>query len=90
MSKQVIVRSNMSGVWFGTLMLRGKSGTVTLTKARRLWSWENADGTGSCSVLALTGPGKGSRIDPEVPRVVIGEFVEIIDASEAAIKVFAR
>lgn len=77
--KYVVVRSNMSGVWIGALAgLNGDS--VTLTDARKIWSWQGANTT---SHLALTGPGKGSRIAPPVTVAVFG-VCEVITATEEA------
>ena len=49
--KQVIVRGDASGVFYGTL--KGKSGReVTLSRCRRIWYW---DGAASISQLAVDG-----------------------------------
>ena len=86
--KNVIVRSNQSGVWFGRLV--SAVGTpdgyerVELAGARRIWSWE---GAGSCSGLAAHGPRAG-KIAPAVDAVVSG-VCERLAAAPAAVKAFA-
>lgn len=85
--RYVILRSNMSGVWFGKLEEQTALSRV-LTEARRCWEWEGAL---SCSGLALHGP-TGGRIIGAVARVEIDRAPgdEMIDASEAAVEAFAR
>ena len=86
-SRFVILRSNMSGVWFGKLVSQTPQSRI-LTEARRCYSWEGAL---SCSGLALGGPSKG-RICGAVSYVEIDRAPgdEMIDATEAAIAAFAK
>ena len=86
-NRLVILRSNMSGVWFGRLAEQDAQSRV-LTEARRCWEW---DGALSCSNLALHGPA-GGRILGAVSRVEIDRAPgdEMIDASEAAVAAFAK
>lgn len=86
--KKVIVRSSLSGVWYGDL--ESTEGTpdglerVTLRGARRVWSWEGAL---SCSGLAAHGP-REAKIAPAVD-VRISGVCEVIDCTPEAIAAFA-
>lgn len=67
--KVALVRSRGSGVWAGVVESahEGAAGhTLTLSSARRLWSWT---GAGECSSLALTGP-TGGKIGPMCSPIV--------------------
>ena len=76
----VIVRTYSAGVHCGTLANRdGKE--VTLTDARRIWSWTGAN---TLHEISLNGVGKGSRISESVPTMLLTEAIEVIPASEAA------
>lgn len=76
----VVVRTYSAGVHVGTLAKRdGKE--VTLTDARRIWSWKGAN---TLHEIALTGVGKGSRISETASKVVLTEAIEIIATTEAA------
>lgn len=76
----VVVRTYSAGVHVGTLSQRdGKE--VTLTDARRIWSWNSAN---TLHEIANGGVGKGSKVSETVPSVVLTEAIEIIGASEAA------
>ena len=83
--KKVVVRSHLSGVWHGTLESCAGSGIV-LTTARRAWYWE---GAGSCSGLAITGP-SGGKITPPVVRVILNEYVEMVESSLSASEQWAK
>lgn len=84
--KYVIVRSNLSGSWAGTLASLDGT-TVELTGARRLWSWWAAKGV-SLSGVAAYGlhPDKleECRIAVPVTLVRITDAFEIIEASAEA------
>ena len=73
LGQRVVVRSHMSGVWWGRLS-GVAGGVLVLTDARRAWSWTGAL---SCSGLALRGP-TGGRIEAPVPSTTIPEHVEIL------------
>lgn len=78
--KFVVVRTYSAGVHVGALSKRdGKE--VTLTDARRIWSWKGAN---TLHEIANSGVGKGSRISETVTSVLLTEAIEIIDATEAA------
>ena len=79
--KYVIVRSHLSGVWGGVLQsVAGE--VVTLSEAKRLWSWTVAGGV-ACSGLAAIGL-KSGKVDAVVPQVAINGWIEIIPTSAAA------
>lgn len=76
----VLVRTFSAGVHFGTLAKRdGKE--VTLTDARRIWSWKGAN---TLHEIAIGGVSKGSRISEAVSAVLLTEAIEIFVVSEAA------
>lgn len=84
--RKVIVRSNMSGCWYGTLVsLEGA--TVTLSDARRLWRWWAAEGV-SLSGVAAAGLHPDHltdcRIAAPVETAIIFDACEILSASEKA------
>lgn len=81
--KVALVRSRGSGVWAGVVESahEGAAGhTLTLSTARRLWSWT---GAGECSSLALTGP-SGGKIGPAAAPIV-AEVLEAHLMSSAAV-----
>lgn len=79
--RRVVVRSHLSGVWFGTLV--AKNGTeLTLTNARRFYSWSGAL---TVATIATSGAGSASRLCAPV-NTIISDFVEINDASDEAVK----
>ena len=89
MSKFVIIRSDKSGVWFGrALRDAGRAGRPcwVLADARRCWAWEHAAAPGSCTELALSGPGAEATICQAIERVeiVIAEGDERLACSDAA------
>ena len=54
--KNVIVRSNVAGVHFGTVeSVDFATQTITLTQARRLWRVYTRDASGSVSDIAANG-----------------------------------
>ena len=78
-SGEVLVRTYSAGVHIGTLKERnGKE--VTLTNARRLWSWSGAF---TLSAVATQGVDRAnSRISVAVPEILLTEGIEIIPVSE--------
>lgn len=76
----VVVRTFSAGVHVGVLAKRaGKE--VTLTGARRIWSWRGAN---TLSEIALHGVGSGSRLSEPVPEITLTEAIEIIPCTDAA------
>jgi hypothetical protein len=77
-SGEVIIRTYSAGVHIGTLKERnGKE--VTLTNARRLWSWSGAF---TLSAVATQGiDRKNSRISVAVPEILLTEAIEVMPVS---------
>ena len=72
--KEVIVRGEASGVFFGVLAARdGRE--VRLTDCRRIWYW---DGAASISQLAKD----GTKVPENCKFTVTVDEIEIIDAIE--------
>jgi hypothetical protein len=80
--RDVIVRTDSAGAWFGTLI--GKSSNeVVLANAIRLWYW---DGAFTLSALAMSGPGRpqNCKFAVSVPEVTLSRWCEIIPATATA------
>jgi hypothetical protein len=78
--KFVVVRTYSAGVHVGTLAERnGKE--VTLTNARRIWSWKGAN---TLNEIANGGVGKNSKVSDPVECIMLSEAIEIIPTTEAA------
>ena len=79
--KHVLIRSDMSGVHFGTLVHVDGAG-VRLADSRRLWEWQVANNAGiSLSEIALAGiEHSGSKISASLPDIVVFGVCEIIEA----------
>lgn len=76
----VVVRTFSAGVHVGTLVKReGKE--VTLTDARRIWSWTGAN---TLHEIATSGVGSGSKVSKPVAEIILLEAIEIIRATEEA------
>lgn len=78
----VVIRAQQAGVWHGTMTAKTKD-EVTLTDARRLWSWTGAL---SCSEIAVSGV-TGGKIAVKVPSVILrrSDCVEILATSIAVL-----
>jgi hypothetical protein len=78
-NQQVLIRSNMSGVHYGTLVSVAGN-VVRLKDSRRLWSWVVANKSGiSLSDVSIVGiDHKESRITAEVPDIVVFDVCEIL------------
>ena len=83
-NKQVIVRADRAGVFFGTLAEK-EGNEVKLKNARRLWYW---DGACSISELAATGTTRPDRCKfaVAVQSITILGVIEIIPCTEEAVK----
>lgn len=82
--KQVIVRGDASGVFYGTL--KEKNGReVTLNRCRRIWYW---DGAASISQLAVDGTSKpeSCKFTVYVDVISILDAIEIIPVTSKAIE----
>ena len=86
--KQVIVRSNMAGVFYGECMEAEFNNThsphVLLKNARRIWSW---DGAYSLTDIAVGGVQKESRITHCLEWELIFDVIEILPLSGEAKKI---
>ena len=78
-SNEVIVRTYSAGVHIGTLQSR-EGQQVTLTNARRLWSWSGAFTLNAVATKGIRR--KDSRISVAVPSIVLLEAIEIIPVAE--------
>jgi hypothetical protein len=76
----VLIRTYSAGVHFGYLESR-KGKEVTLSQARRIWSWKGAN---TLSEIATSGVGSGSRVSQPVAQIVLTEAIEIITVSPDA------
>lgn len=86
--KVALVRSRGSGVWAGVVESahEGVAGhTLTLSSARRFWSWT---GAGECSSLASIGP-SGGKIGPMCSPIV-AEVLEAHAMSATAVSELAK
>ena len=79
LNQYVIVRSNMSGVWFGFLSVVEKNGDFLLTDASRLWGWSDAQ---DVSEIAKNGV-KTATVTAKT-EVLLNEWIEIQAVSEIA------
>ena len=83
--KFVLIRTFSAGVHVGELVSR-KGREVTLTNARRVWSWHGAN---TLHEIALRGVGAGSKVSDPVASIVLTEAIEVIECTPASIAVFA-
>jgi hypothetical protein len=81
--KKVIVRSDRAGVFFGTLAEK-QGDEVTLTKARKLHSW---NGAFAVEQLALNGTSRpeNCRFTVFVEEITIMQVIQIIPCAEESI-----
>jgi hypothetical protein len=84
MTDKVIVRANMSGVWYGELVDHADDFSwVLLREALHLWSWQTKQGV-SCAALAVNGIDLAkSKVSPAV-TVVVRDPCEIIEVASDA------
>ena len=85
-NKKCVIRTNRAGVFFATLEeYNDNTRTATLKDCRRLWYWS---GAASLSQLAVEGVKNPSdcKFTIVVPEMQVMEVIEIIPASEEAIK----
>lgn len=79
--KFVIVRANEAGVHAGTL-IEVDGATALLSNARRLWEWRANKGIALSGVAKYGISHKDSKVDSEVPCVMVIGACEIIEASK--------
>ncbi len=78
-----LVRTYSAGVHCG-ILTESHGTAVTLTNARRIWRWNNAN---TLNELAMKGAGKDyTRISEPVPTILLTEAIEVIPCSEKARK----
>ena len=84
--KHVVVTTDESrrGVFSGQLETNDGAGNVILLNARMCIYWSRE--TRGVLGLAATGPAKGSRVSPAVPRIVLNGVTSIMDMTEQAIQ----
>jgi hypothetical protein len=82
--EEVLIRSNMSGVHFGTL-LGVSNNNVRLRDSRRLYTWGTGGRGLSLSEVAVHGIAhEDSKVTEVLPDIVIGDVCEIIPCSGMA------
>jgi hypothetical protein len=79
-----IVRADRAGVFFGRINERVGS-EVTMTDVRRLWYWNGACSLSQMAVEGVKEP-RTCKFTVVVPEMTILGVIEIIPASEAAVK----
>lgn len=85
MDKQFyIVRADRAGVFFGHIKERVGS-EVTMTDVRRLWYWDGACSLSQMAVDGVKEP-RTCKFTVVVPEMTVLGVIEIIPASEAAVK----
>ena len=78
----VLVRTYSAGVHYGQFVSRDGQ-EVTLTGARRIWSWRGAN---TLNEIARRGVGAGSKISEATPgEIVLLQAIEIIDVAPEAV-----
>ena len=81
--KQVIVRANRAGVFFGTLnSIDGNC--VELLKCRKLYFWTGASETLQIATEGVKNP-QNCKFTMVVDQIFIGEAIEVIPCTEVAI-----
>ncbi len=78
----VVVRTYSAGVHVGVLESR-KGQEVTLSSARRLWSWKGAH---TLHEVSLRGVAIGSRVSDPVKTIDLTQAIEIIPCERAGEK----
>jgi len=86
--KQVIVRADRAGVFFGTLNEVEQNGdkyTVELLNCRRLWYWDGAASITQLAIDGTTAP-KECKFTLTEDSAVISGVVEMHECTDKAIK----
>ena len=83
--KKVIVRADRAGVFFGTLKEQ-KENSLVMENVRKLWQWYGACGVEELAVNGTTQP-NDCKFTVVVPEMEIADAIQIIPASEYAIKI---
>ena len=82
--KQVIVRSNMAGVFFGTLISK-EGNEVTLENARKLYKWSGANTIEDIADKGVNNP-EDCKFTVVVKEITIFDVCQIIPCTANAIK----
>ena len=80
--RQVIVTTAHRDVWAGETNEDAEDGTIVLTQARHVFSWDAE--TGGLGGLAARGPGPKSRLSEPVTRARIRDVVTVLDCTPEA------
>lgn len=78
--KEVIVRSNMAGVFHGTLKSKTES-EVHLTNVRKLYFWSGANTVEDIAVSGVKNP-EDCKFTVIVDSMIIKDYCQILIASE--------
>lgn len=84
MSEYKIIRSNLAGVFLAKIEKQVGQNLV-LRDARRLWQWSGANSVSDLAVNGVSRP-ESCRFAVPVDRIEIFEVVEILDATEKAVR----
>ena len=88
--KKCVIRTNRAGVFFATLAeYDATNRTATLKDCRRLWYWSGAASLSQLAVEGVKNP-NSCKFTIIVPEMQVMEVIEIIPASEVAIKNIER
>ena len=83
----VIVRSNLAGVFCGTL--ENKNGTeVVLTNARKIYRWQGAYTVEDIAVKGLNV--NTSQITVPVEKIIIDDVCQVLPTTDAAQKILTE
>ena len=85
--KYVVVRSNMAGVFCGTL--KNKNGTeVVLANARKIYRWQGAYTVEDIAVKGLNAD--TSQITVSVEEIVVDDVCQVLPTTNAAQKILTE
>lgn len=82
--KEVIVRGDRSGVFFGTFSARNGR-EVKLTNVRRLWYWDGAASDFQLAAEGVTAP-KNCKFTMVIDEIVILDAIEVLVCTPDAVK----
>ena len=83
-NKQVIVRADRAGVFFGTLAEK-EGNEVKLTNCRRIWKWSGAASLSELAVNGVTNP-RDCKFSVPVKSIIVEGVIEIIPCEQKAIE----
>lgn len=87
-NKKCVVRCDRAGVFFGTITEKENTPAgveVTIKNCRRLWYWDGAASLSQLATEGVTTPNR-CKFTVIVPEMTVMQVIEIIPATEAAIK----